>query len=230
MKKVAILQSNYIPWKGYFDLIKRCDVFVVYDEVQYTKNDWRNRNIIKSPNGSRWLTIPVRQETLDQRICDTNVVADKWARKHLNALMANYAKAPHFKERREWVSDLYMQARPLERLTDINKLFLKEICIELGILTEFVDSRDLHLIGDRNKRLIDAVLKLEGTHYLSGPAAKSYLDVHAFEESGIQVEWMDYSNYPEYPQLFPPFEHGVSILDMIFNLGHESNNYLKKKI
>jgi hypothetical protein len=225
MCTVAILQSNYIPWKGYFDLIAAADVFVIYDEVQYTKNDWRNRNLIKTPNGQQWLTIPVRQVTLDQRICDTRISDPSWSRKHIGALQANYARAPYFDRYKMAIFEELVRSREL--LTEINVGMIRTLCELLGITTKIMDSRELDVVGDRNSRLLDACKKLGATHYLSGPAAQGYLDLALFEEGGIEVNWMDYSGYAEYNQLFPPFVHGVSVLDLLFNAGPEASACMK---
>lgn len=224
MKQIAILQSNYIPWKGYFNIIKKVDAFIIYDEVQYTKNDWRNRNKIKTPNGLQWLTIPVKQKKLNQKIYETEVANQLWRKKHLNSLKLNYAKAAFYENAIGNVEELF--SFESDFLTEINVHFLKGICEILSIHTPLIDSRDLNLIGDKNEKLIDACKKMGATSYLSGIAAKEYLDLEAFKSSGIEVEWMDYSKYNEYPQLFPPFKHGVSILDMIFNVGDLTQEYL----
>ncbi len=224
-KTIAILQSNYIPWKGYFDIIAKSDVFVIYDEVQYTKNDWRNRNIIKTKNGLQWLTIAVKQESLQQKIHDTEVHKNNWAKKHKGTLQANYAKAKYFKDYKDEIFNIYDNVST--NLTEINTSFIRKICQLLEINTEIVDSRNLNLKGDRQERLIDACKKLNAETYISGSAAKSYLNENLFNEQQINVEWMDYSNYKKYSQLFPPFEHGVSILDLIFNEGLDAKNYLK---
>jgi hypothetical protein len=226
MKKVAILQSNYIPWKGYFDIIKMADVFVFYDEVQYTKNDWRNRNQIKTPNGLTWLTIPVIQNSLNQKINETNVSQFNWNKKHWNAITCNYSKAPFFKTFEKDFKELYLSIET-NSLSEINQMFIKKINEILEIKTETIDSRSLDLSGDKNERLINAVKKLNGTHYISGPAAKSYLDLNKFESESIQVEWVDYNGYPEYSQLFGAFKHNVSVIDLIFNEGLNAVNFLK---
>jgi hypothetical protein len=218
MKSIAIIQSNYIPWKGYFDLMARADVLVIYDEVQYTKNDWRNRNIIKTPNGPQWLTIPVRQRSLSQRIFETEVTDPKWVVKHLRTMQMNYAKAPFFKEVFPVLESVY-ERLDTPFLSEINLQLLLTVRDMLGISTEIIDSRNLNMEGDRSGRLVDAVLKLGGTEYISGAAAKDYLDVELFNSNGVSVSWMDYSNYPEYPQLFPPFVHKVSVVDLLFNAG-----------
>ncbi|MES2514154.1 MAG: WbqC family protein [Bacteroidota bacterium] len=224
-KKVAILQSNYIPWKGYFDLIAKADVFVIYDEVQYTKNDWRNRNMIQTANGLQWMTIPVRQESLDQKIFESKIFADNWAKKHISTLQGNYSKAEHFKVYKDRVFNLYENQSNL--ISQVNVSFIKGICSLLGITTQIIDSRDLNLEGDRNIRLLEACKKLNATTYISGPAAKSYLDTELFSKENIEVEWMDYSEYKTYQQVFQPFQHGVSVLDLIFNTGDNAKRYMK---
>ena len=156
MKKIAILQSNYIPWKGYFDIIRRADVFVIYDEVQYTKNDWRNRNLIKTAKGAEWLTIPVSQKSLQQRIDETTVTQKNWHKKHWNTLVCNYAKAPYFKDY-EADFEAFYSSLNTENLSEINLLFIKKINSILDIKSEIIDSKSLKLSGDKNDRLIDAV-------------------------------------------------------------------------
>jgi hypothetical protein len=225
-KKVAILQSNYIPWKGYFDLIRSVDEFIFYDEMQYTKNDWRNRNKIKSPNGLHWLTIPVRQHNLQQRIDETETFRPDWAKTHLETIKQFYRKAPFFQPYKAWLEDLY-QSGTSTNLSQINFHFISRICETLGIQTKLSWSHDYGLIEGKSERLVDLVKKAHGTTYLSGPAAKSYLDESLFEAEGISVRWMDYSGYPEYPQLYPPFEHGVSVIDLILNTGTDARNFLK---
>ena len=227
-KKIAILQSNYIPWKGYFDMIASVDTFVIYDEVQYTKNDWRNRNLIKTKNGLQWLTIAVKQERLTQAIYETEVSKTNWTKKHIGTLQANYAKAPFFKEYKDRIFDIYEKAST--NLSQINLDFIKEICGILGIETKIIDSRSLNLSGNKQERLILACEQLNADLYLSGPAAKSYIDETLFADKNIKVEWMDYSNYKVYNQLYPPFEHGVSVLDLIFNEGPNSRKYLKSNL
>jgi hypothetical protein len=225
MTKVAICQSNYIPWKGYFDIIALSDIFVIYDEVQYTKNDWRNRNIIKTHNGNQWLTIPVKFENLSQKICDTKIATTNWNKKHLNSLIVNYSKAPNFLDFKEILFELY--ETPGLYLSDINLKFITSICSYLKIDTKIIDSRELNLIGDKNEKLIDACEKLSANTYISGPAAKEYINQDLFEQSKINLEWMDYTNYKEYSQLFEPFSHNVSIIDLLLNTGRNSRNFLK---
>lgn len=227
MKKIAILQSNYIPWKGYFDLIASVDEFIIYDEMQYTKNDWRNRNKIKTAKGLEWITIPVRVESLSQRICDTQVFDKKWVKKHRSTLQTNYAKARCFNEEKDFVFGLYEQAEGIVSLSEINYIFIKGICEYLGIETKISFSNNYALGIGKTERLVDLCLQTNATHYLSGPSAKDYIEMGLFELNDIKLEWMDYSGYNVYDQLFPPFEHRVSILDLIFNEGKKSKEFLK---
>lgn len=227
VKKVAILQSNYAPWKGYFDIIRMVDEFVFYDDVQFTKNDWRNRNRIKTAQGVKWITIPVLQSSLDQKICETLVASSSWGKKHWQTLITNYSKSEYFDYYRPRFEDFYLNCTH-KLLSDINQSLIRLINELLGIQTSVKSSLDYQLNGDRNERLIDLIKKLNGNIYLSGPAARSYLDQSMFKEAGISIEWMDYSGYPKYRQHYPPFEHAVSILDLVFNEGPNALQYMKK--
>lgn len=229
-KKVAILQSNYIPWKGYFDIINSVDEFIFYDEMQYTKNDWRNRNKIKTQNGLIWLTIPCETKGVisgGQRICDTKITDKRWAKKHWNSIQNAYAKAPFFKEYKDFFKNLYDSCTNEVYLCKVNYKFIYAINEILGIKTKLSFSQEYGLIEGKTERLVDLVQKADGNEYLSGPAAKDYIDNKLFEQANIKLRWMDYSGYKEYPQLYPPFEHGVSILDLIFNCGENAFKYMK---
>lgn len=229
-KKVAILQSNYIPWKGYFDIIASVDEFIFYDEMQYTKNDWRNRNKIITPNGLQWLSIPVITKghiSQEIRIMDAKVVDKKWAKSHWNTIKQFYRRAPYFKEYADIFEKLYNECEQEEYLCKINYKFIYAINEILGIKTKISFSQDYGLIEGKTERLVDLVQKAGGTEYLSGPAAKDYIKAEFFEKANIKLSWMDYSEYPEYPQLCIPFEHGVSVLDLIFNCGPESRKFMK---
>ncbi len=228
MRKVAIIQPNYIPWKGYFDIINMVDLFVLYDDVQYTVRDWRNRNIIKTKNGPVWLTIPT-DGTQEKIIRDVKVVYDeKWNVKHWKAIQLNYAKAPYFKEFKNLFEELYMTTSE-KYLWEVDLKFITAINKILGINTQIVCASDLEYNRDLKKteRLIEILKLLKATHYLSGPSAKNYIDETLFIQEGITLEWMDYSGYPEYPQLYPPFTHYVSIIDLIFNTGKDAPKYMK---
>lgn len=228
MKKVAILQSNYIPWKGYFDLINLVDVFVLYDDMQYTKRDWRNRNIIKTINGPQWLTISVETKgKYNQKINQTQVSNPDWVDDHLRRLQYSYAKAPYYKHYKPKLEAVYNTCKDKQLLSDINYEFIKFICDELGIKTQIIWSHDLNLVDGKTERLVGVCKELDAQYYLSGPAAKDYIDNSCFEEANIQLDYMDYSNYPVYQQIHGEFEHGVTILDLLFNEGPNSTSYMK---
>jgi hypothetical protein len=225
-KTAVILQSSYIPWKGYFDLINYADDFIIYDIVQYTKNDWRNRNKIKTPDGTKWLTIPIRQMRLHQTIYETKISNSNWNIKHWKTIAQNYAKAPYFKLYKDEFEELYLSLEEVH-LSEINLILIKFICRLLDIKTRFHHSRDFSLESGKTERLVDICNIVGAKKYLSGPAAKSYIKPEVFKASGIELIWMNYSNYPEYSQLFPPFCHGVSILDLFFNTGPEAKKFMK---
>ncbi|CAM4042905.1 WbqC family protein [Flavobacterium antarcticum] len=227
MRKVVITQSNYIPWKGYFDSIAVADDFVIYDDMQYTKRDWRNRNLIQTFSGTKWLTIPVEVKgKFFQKINETKVSDNNWNREHWNLIQQNYKKAPHFKEYKDFFEELYLNTKSIY-LTEINIRFIKAICELLEINTKFHFSSDFVLEEDRTVRLVNICKKLDATDYYSGPAAKAYMDEAAFQKQNININYFDYSNYPEYNQLHEPFDHAVSILDLIFNEGTNAKSFLK---
>lgn len=225
-KKIAILQSNYIPWKGYFDLINMVDEFIFYDEVQYTKNDWRNRNLIQTKQGLQWLTIPVRQNNLQQLIKDTEVSDMMWNKKHWRTLSQNYSKAKYFKYYKDLFEELYLGLTE-EYLCEINYKFIVEINKILGISTKLRWSSEFDLMGGQTERLLGICKDCNADTYVSGPAAKNYFDDKLAAQENIQIEWMNYEGYPEYRQLNVPFEHGVTILDLIFNEGPNATKYMK---
>ena len=228
MKKVAILQSNYIPWKGYFDIIGLVDEFILYDDMQYTRRDWRNRNQIKTAGGLQWLTIPVDSKgKFLQKINETSVADPQWAASHWKAIRYSYAKAPYFKLYESRFAALYERAARLRMLSDINYLFLTEICAMLGIRTKITWSSDYPLAEGKTERLAALVGSAGGNYYLSGPAAKDYIVDEVFEKAGIELAYMDYSGYPEYRQLHGDFTHHVSILDLLFMTGPAAPEYMK---
>jgi hypothetical protein len=229
MKKVLITQSNYIPWKGYFDSIAQVDVFVVYDDMQYTKRDWRNRNQIKTQQGLKWLTIPVEVSgKYFQKIKDTKIADKSWINSHLDILKQNYKYSLYYKETIEWFEMLYKSCN-FEYLTDVNMHFINKINEFLGIQTEIRLSSEFDLAEEKTQRLVNICKDLNATEYFSGPLAKAYMDESLFHKENISVNYWDYSNYKEYNQLYPPFEHGVSILDLIFSEGTNAVDFLKWK-
>jgi len=226
-KTIGILQSNYIPWKGYFDIIHSVDEFVLYDDAQFTQRDWRNRNRIKTPDGLKWLTIPVEVKgKFPQKIKDTRISDLGWARKHWSLISANYSKAEYFSGYRELFEELYLTCDE-KYLSQVNFRFLEAVNRVLGITTRISWSRDYQLVEGKNERLVSLCQQAGATKFLLGPAAQVYLDETLFQQENIKVEWMDYSSYPEYRQLFPPFDHGVTILDLIFNEGPNAKNFMK---
>ena len=229
IKNVIITQSNYIPWKGYFDAISISDEFVVYDDMQYTKRDWRNRNLIKTQQGLKWLTIPVEVKgNFFQKINETKIADKNWSKQHWDILKQAYSKSKKYSETKDFVENLY-RSGSFDYLTDVNVHFITEICAYLKIDINLKMSSDFILNEERSQRLLDICLELNATDYYSGPAAKAYMDEKIFEDAKIGVHYLDYSNYLEYEQLNPPFEHGVSILDLIFNEGEDSYKFLKNK-
>lgn len=230
MKRVGIIQSNYVPWKGYFDFIASVDEFVLLDEVQYTRRDWRNRNKIKTADGLRWLTIPVDVSgKYTQSIDQTRIAEGGWAHEHLASLRHAYARAPHAKVQWAWIEGLYERAATLPMLTAVNELFIRTIAQRLGITTKISRSTDYSGTPGKNERLMAICAQAGASTYLSGPAAASYIDEALWNAQGITVEFKSYEGYPEYPQLHGPFEHGVTILDLLFNLGDEAAAYFRPR-
>lgn len=225
-KKTAIVQSNYVPWKGYFDLINSVDEFILFDDMQYTVRDWRNRNLIKTPNGPTWLSIPVEVKGKRyQKINETLISEPDWHKRHWATILHNYSKAAYFRESKEWLEDLYL-ASTQKYLSEVNYRFLVAICKWLEIGTVLSWSSDFDLVGGKSERLISLCKQAHATEYISGPTAQSYLDEALFLQEGITVRYMDYSRYPEYPQLYPPFTHQVSVLDLILNTGKAARTYM----
>lgn len=230
MKRIAISQSNYLPWKGYFDLMKTVDEFIILDTVQYTKRDWRNRNLIKTPQGVKWISIPVKQKgNYHSNIIDMVVVDLDWTKQHLNILSNYYRKAAYYKEVYSFIENIFEKFSNIESLSEINRILLKEICKVLKIDTQFSYSENFVTSNEPNQRLLDICKAVGATHYLSGPAAKAYLNEELFREANIVVEWMKYGAYPEYPQLHGELIHEVSIVDLLFNVGlKNAHEYITK--
>ena len=226
-RKVAILQSNYIPWKGYFDLLNSVDDFIFYDKVQYTSGDWRNRNRIKTAEGLPWLTIPVHQEKLAQKIVETRIADAKWGAQHWRKIAQAYARAPHFELYRAELEELY-RAADSKWLSEVNQRFISIINRWLGSRTQLHSSADFaeRTSPDRTARLVQLVQAVGGTEYLVGPAAASYIDEAQFTQAGITLTWMSYDGYPEYRQLHGAFEHRVSVLDLLLNEGPAAPQYM----
>jgi hypothetical protein len=227
MKKIIITQSNYIPWKGYFDGINVADEFIIYDDMQYTKRDWRNRNQIKTPGGPVWLSVPVEVSgKFFQKINETKVSDPSWAKSHWGSILQNYRNAPFFKEYKDRVEETYLNlTTPF--LTEINLKLIELVNSILGITTNIRLSSDFKLAEGRTERLVDLCKQVGGTDYYSGPAAKNYMDEELFRAEGINVHYFDYSGYPEYPQLNGAFTHALTVFDLIFNTGEDAKKYMK---
>ena len=234
-KTVAILQSNYIPWKGNFHMMYLVDEYVLYDDVQFTRRDWRNRNKIKTPSGLKWLTIPVKNVSnhqsseCGQRICDTEISDHSWAEKHWRQIEANYSIAPFWKMYEAPLKATYEAASEETLLSRVNHLFLSMLMELLGFSTKITWSMDYSAKGHKTDRLLDILQKAEATDYISGPLAKDYIEKEKFDEAGIVLHWMEYGPYPEYSQLYPPFEHGVSVIDTLCMLGTDAPAFIWSK-
>ncbi len=226
-KKVAILQSSYIPWKGYFDLINLVDEFILFDDVQYTRADWRNRNRIKTRHGLMWLTIPVSLKgKFHQPIKETKIVDPSWVSEHWRSLVSHYTKAPYFREYAEAFRQVYEQSTEAS-LSLINHRFITTICDLVGITTKITWSMDYEIVDGKTRRLVELCRQAGATDYLTGPSAQAYIEPELFEAANIGLHYMDYSGYPEYVQLYPPFEHQVSVLDLLFCTGPQVRQYMK---
>jgi hypothetical protein len=224
MKKIAILQSNYIPWKGYFDIISKVDLFIFHDDLQYTSGDWRNRNKIKNPNGLQWLTIPCG--TSEKRlICDVKLDDHSWQKKHWSIIKNNYHKAPYFGKYEDFFAAFYLD-NIWTNLSDANQSLIKAISRDiLKLETIFEDSGKYSLVQKKGERVIELLNHCNADIYLSGPSAKSYLKPQMFNQNHIELTYIDYSTYPVYQQLYPPFIHEVSIIDLLFHVGDNFASY-----
>ena len=224
-RRVAVLQSNYIPWKGYFDIIHDVDLFVFYDDNQYTSRDWRNRNRIKTAAGAQWLSVPVGDDR-NRLIHDVAIADAAWQAKHFDALRQNCGKCPHFARYKSWLEHVYLEQK-WRNLSELNHATIQHVAREfLGIRTAFADSRVYAAQGLKLDKMVDLVVKAGATTYLSGPSARDYIEPDRFSQVNIALEWKDYGGYPAYPQRFPPFEHGVSVLDLLFNTGPDAAWYI----
>jgi len=226
MKTVATIQSNYIPWKGYFDIINDADLFLFYDEAQYTTFDWRNRNKIYTSNGLSWLTLPCgkkRTRRIDEVKMNPNI---KWQEDHFNKLHTAYNNAPFYNRYKSFLEHIYFE-KNWEYLSDLNQYIIRFISSEfLGIKTTFGNSCDFESYGQKDEKMLSLLQSTGCTHYVSGPSAKGYMNEEVYNKNGIEIIWKDYSGYPEYKQLHKPFEHGISIVDLLFNTGSDAPYYI----
>jgi hypothetical protein len=227
-RRIAIVQSSYIPWKGYFDIVRAVDQMVFLDDAQMTKRDWRNRNCIKTQTGQQWLTVPVETKGRYHQAIDETRIAEPWTARHWSALQHAYARAPYFATVAPRILALYQSVADETMLSRVNYTLIRGICDILGIDTPLTFSREFPVHGMKTDRLLSICTAAGATDYLSGPAAASYLEQDKFAAAGIAVRWAEYAGYPTYPQLHGEFEHGVSIVDLLFNTGPEALSYMKR--
>jgi hypothetical protein len=231
--KCVILQPSYIPWRGFFHQIYRSDLFIFYDDVQYDKNGWRNRNQIKTSQGKKWLTIPVKTKgsvTDNTPINQIPIAWDKpWNIHHWKGIQFAYKKAPFFSQYTGYFEEMY--SRQTDFLADFTIASTMEIAGLLGISrTRFLRSSEISgITGEKTDRLIQILMSVGADEYISGPSAKDYIEEEKFKEAGIRLEYMQY-NYPEYPQLYPPFDGNVSIIDLLFMTGPRALNFITGEI
>jgi hypothetical protein len=227
-RTVVITQSNYLPWRGYFDMVRQADELIALDGVQYTRRDWRNRNVIRTAAGPTWLTVPVLATGRYFQPIDEVVVArSDWVEDHIRQITQHYSGAAAYGSVAPWLFERMREAATAPRLTDINRRLLAAISDRLGMsrpiraCATVLDPAAQRLMG-ANERLIALCLTVGAERYLTGPAAAAYLDVEAFAAAGIEVAWMNYDGYRPYAQCWPGFEARVSIVDVLLNCGRDA--------
>jgi len=224
---VAVHQPQYMPWLGYFDKMDRADAFVLLDTVQFKKNEWQNRNKIKTSDGWQWLTVPVRYR-FPQKIfevgIDTNV---PWQRKHRQALRTHYTKAPYFNQTMEVLEPILSE--PWEKIAPLNIKVVKELASALGITTQIHIASEMGKFPENpHERLVAITKHLGGDVYLAGSGSQAYVEIDYFKNAGIELIFQDY-NHPQYPQLFGLFEYFMSVIDLMFNCGPDSLSIIRRK-
>jgi len=216
---VAIHQPQYLPWSGYFYKMDRADVFCYLDNVQYKKNEWQNRNRIKTARGWQWVTVPVHYR-FGQKINEVTIDnTAPWANRHLQALISNYGKTPFFSMMMDIFREIYFKEWNL--LSDLNMATAEAIKRALGVTTKTVIASALNTSEEPTQRLIDICRKLCGDTYLSGPDGANYMDLERFRTSGIKVVFSPF-HPPHYPQHFSDFVPSLSAVDLLFNCGPQS--------
>ncbi len=226
--KVGILQSNFLPWRGYFDFIHEVELFILHDDLQYTKGDWRNRNRIKTPRGAEWISVPVHYDHTSQLIEETKIDYESpWVQKMLNRIRESYRRAPHFEPYYSELNGLLSVSA--SSISELNLRLINWVCRHLGISTPITLSKQYHPQGTKTERLLGILEQVKATTYLSGHAARAYLIPQMFEQAGIRLEYKTYI-YPEYMQLYPPFDAQVSVIDLIFMTGEEASKYIFKNV
>ena len=225
MSTVGIIQSNFLPWRGYFDFIHEVDIFIILDDVQYTKRDWRNRNRLKTATGqTQWLSVPVvarRHTKINEATIDRE---QGWPAKAIGFLEHNYKRAPFFED---YFGELKEVLQGGDRLlSDLNFKLIKAICDRLGIDTKLLKSSELGSAGSREEKLINLVKSVDGNKYLSGSSAKDYIVEDNWRDNHIDLVYKNYDGYPDYPQITEPFVPDVSIIDLLFMMGDAAPDYI----
>ena len=224
MRVLGCIQSSYLPWPGYFHIIQRSDVFVFHDDIQYTKQDWRNRNRIKTQGGVAWVSVPVRKKTTRGNIDEVMICNDTpWQLRHWRIIEGAYRQAPYFRMYGDTLRETYQ--RPWEKLSDLNIHLITRLCRVFGIRAKFLRSSELGIAGRKTDRLIQLCEKVRASHYVSGPSAGAYIETHKFNAAGVTVKYMRYE-YPPYPQLYGHFVPQMSAIDLLFNCGPGSGKYI----
>ena len=219
--RLAISQSNYAPWIGYFKLIDRVDKFIFLDDVQYTRRDWRNRNIIKNKNKKKWITIPVNSKGMFlSKINEIKINNHNWKNLHLSIIKENYKKSKYFELMYPIIEQIYLEINS-NYLSKINQHLIKKISILLGIKTKF-DVSEIYLKKTNcpRQRLLDICLQNESDTYVTGSSAQSYLITDYFKKKNIRIEWFDYEK-----EIGINEELKISILHILMN----DINLLKEK-
>jgi hypothetical protein len=225
--RVGIIQSSYLPWRGYFDLIDDVDLFIFLEDVEYSRGTWRNRNRIKTAQGLQWLTVPVhhRMGMLIQEVEIDYKLG--WVDKHIASLRQSYGKAPHFERYADPVFDIL--ARRLRTISELNIALTRELMRMLAIDTPTRLSSDVPAGGKKDERVLNLLRAVGATHYLSGPAAKDYIVPARFADAGIGLSYKSYQ-YAPYSQLHGTFEGQVTVLDLLFSCGPEAAQHLKSEV
>lgn len=226
VRTLVVLQPGYLPWLGFFNQMARADVFVYYDDVQYDKHGWRNRNRIKTQSGPQWLTVPVLHHGRGMpSILEAEIDRRRpWARKHVASLRQAYARAPSAAQYLPELEELL--CRPWERLVDLDIALVAVMCRWFGLSRRIERSSQLGIPGEQSERLVRICQHFGARTYLSGSAARVYLDTALFERNGIAVEWQDYV-HPVYRQLHGDFVPYLSAIDLLLNCGGESLSVLE---
>ena len=223
---IAIHQPQYLPWLGYLDKIDKADVFVILDNVQFKKNEWQNRNRIKTAQGCQWITVPVLYR-FPEKINEVRINNKaNWSRKHLQAFITNYSKSPCYDDYISFFEDIF--SRNWECLVDINVEIIKFLINALELKTRLVMASDLELREGSTERLIDICKALDSNKYLAGKDGNKYMNLELFDREGIEVIFQDFK-HPVYNQLFGDFEPYMSAIDLLFNCGDDSLEILRGK-